>query len=483
MGALLPAYSPYFQSREARMMGVTAGIQSQLTMLIDLYQLTMAEGYWKLNKHEIPAVFALFFRTLPFGGGFAIACGLQAVIEAVSNFKFEQNDCEYLANLKTANGQALFDHSFLEALQKLKLTVDIFGIPEGTVVFSKEPLLRVQGPLWQCQLLETLLLNLINFPTLIATKAARVCLAAKGEPVIEFGLRRAQGIDGGLTASRAAYVGGVTSSSNVLAGFKYGIPIAGTHAHSWVMAFEDELEAFLAYAQVSPHNVILLVDTYDTINGIKNAIQVGKKLKNKGSQLLGIRLDSGNLAELSIKARQMLDEVGLKETKIVGSGDLDEYTIDQLKKEGAKIDIWGVGTRLVTGYDQPALGGVYKLMAIKGVDGKWQYKAKTTDDPHKKTIGGIHGVRRFSVENTFTRDVLYNLEKASPEPQENETVEDLLELIFHQGKLVYTPPKLSDIQLHTQSQLDKLPMALKQLKPEIQYIVVTPRPSPRKGGG
>ena len=238
------------------------------------------------------------------------------------------------------------------------------GIPEGTIVFPHEPLLRVHGPLLQAQLLETALLNIVNFQTLVATKAARVVLAARGEPVLEFGLRRAQGIDGALAASRAAYLGGCAATSNVLAGRLYGIPVRGTHAHSWVMCFDDELEAFRAYARAMPNNCVFLVDTYDTLDGVRHAIEVGQELRRQGHEMIGIRLDSGDLAWLSIEARRMLDEAGFPKATIVASNELDEQIIASLKDQGATIGVWGVGTRLVTAYDQPALGGVYKLAAI-----------------------------------------------------------------------------------------------------------------------
>lgn len=441
-------------------------------LLTDLYQLTMAEGYWKLGKHSQRAVFELFFRELPFGGGYAVFCGLESVLKMVSNFAFTEADIHYLSTLTGAQAQPLFSNDFLQALLALRLTIDIDSLEEGILVFPKEPLLRVEGPLWECQLLETILLNLINFPTLIATKAARICYAAEGDSVIEFGLRRAQGPNGGLTASRAAYVGGAASTSNALAGQYYGIPVAGTHAHSWIMAFDDERTAFFSYSEAMPHNCILLVDTYNTMQGIQNAIAVGLKLKAMGHALLGIRLDSGDLARLSILARQLLDAAGLYDTKIVASSDLDEYKITDLKKAGAKITVWGVGTRLATAFDQPALGGVYKLVAIQNANQQWEYKAKQTDDIKKQTIPGIHCIRRFYQQEYMVRDVVYDNNQPPPKPNyPNETFEDLLKPIVRQGKVIYEPPLLTDSRNKTFEQLKKLPINLKALKPTQNYPV------------
>ncbi|RYF55329.1 MAG: nicotinate phosphoribosyltransferase, partial [Cytophagaceae bacterium] len=333
---------------------------TSLSLLTDLYQVTMAYGYWKSGTAEKEAVFNLYFRKNPFGGGFTVACGLANAIGYVTHFGFTKKDLRYLRTLTGSDGEPLFETAFLDYLGALKLTVDIDAMPEGTVVFPNEPLVRVRGPILQCQLLETPLLNLINFETLIATKAARLRLVADTDTLLEFGLRRAQGVDGGMTASRAAYIGGCDATSNVLAGKHYDIPVRGTHAHSWVMSFDSELEAFETYADVLPNNVTLLVDTYDTIQGVRNAIEAGQRLRERGYRLSGIRLDSGDLAYLSIEARKLLDAAGFTDTAIVASNDLDETIINSLKQQGAKITVWGVGTKLVTAYDQPALGGVYK---------------------------------------------------------------------------------------------------------------------------
>ncbi len=285
-------------------------------------------------------------------------------------------------------------HGFLDYLRDLKFACDVDAVPEGTPVFPYEPLVRVKGPILQAQIIETLLLTIINFQTLIATKAARVNIAARGEDVLEFGARRAQGVDGALTASRAAYIGGCAATSNVMAGKVWNIPVKGTHAHSWVMLFEDELEAFQTYARTMPNNCVFLVDTYDTLAGVRHAVEVGKWLRENGHKLLGVRLDSGDLATLSIGARQILDEAGFEDAAIVASNDLDEYLIRSLKEQGAKISVWGVGTRLATAYDQPALGGVYKLSAVLE-NGKWQPRLKLSEQTVKISNPGILQVRRF----------------------------------------------------------------------------------------
>lgn len=371
-----------------------------LTLLTDLYQLTMARGYHALGRHEQPAVFHLFFRRAPFAGGYAIAAGLQGAVDLIRDFRFEDDDLAYLATIEGNDGQPLFPDDFLAYLGGLKLTVDVDAVPEGTAVFAHEPLLRITGPILQGQLLETALLNVVNFQTLIATKAARVCDSARTanqqDTVLEFGLRRAQGPDGALTASRAAYLGGCHATSNVLAGKTFGIPVRGTHAHSWVMSFDDEMESFDAYAKALPNNCVFLVDTYDTLRGVDHAIAAGHKLRERGHELAGIRLDSGDLAWLSIEARKKLDDAGFPDAKIVASNDLNEALIRDLKQQGARIAVWGVGTQLATAYDQPALGGVYKLAAMQEPDGTWTPKVKLSEDTVKTSIPGRLQVRRLT---------------------------------------------------------------------------------------
>jgi nicotinate phosphoribosyltransferase len=378
------------------------------TLLTDMYQLTMSYGYWKAGLAEREAVFHLFFRENPFHGGFTLSCGLGDCVKYMLGFRFGDNDLAYLAELKGDDDQPLFEAAFLEYLRELRLRFDVDAIPEGSVVFPHEPLLRVRGPILQAQLMETALLNIVNFQSLIATKAARICLAAQGDPVVEFGLRRAQGVDGALTASRAAYVGGCAATSNLMAGKLFGIPVRGTHAHSWVLAFDDELAAFNAYADALPNNAYFLVDTYNSLDGVKHAVEVGKRLQKSGHRLGGIRLDSGDLAYLSIEARKILDAGGFKDALILASNDLDEHLIASLKQQGAAIQVWGVGTKLVTAYDQPALGGVYKLSALRRADGTWAHKLKLSEQAAKVNNPGLLQVRRFQQGREFIGDAIFD---------------------------------------------------------------------------
>ena len=379
-----------------------------LSLLTDFYQITMAYGYWKAKVNSKEAVFHMFFRNNPFKGGFTIACGLEYVIDYLENFSFDKTDVAYLASLRGNDGKPVFEKGFLDYLGDLKFECDVDAVPEGTVVFPHEPLIRVQGPIIQSQILETVLLNIINFQTLIATKAARMLIASQGEPILEFGLRRAQGIDGALAASRAAYIGGCSATSNVLAGKLFGIPARGTHAHSWVMSFDDEIEAFKEYAKALPNNCVFLVDTYDTLEGVKRAVDAGKWLRRQGHELIGIRLDSGDLAYLSIEARKILDAEGFPDAKIIASNELDENIIVSLKDQGAKIAVWGVGTKLITAYDQPALGGVYKLSAVRAPGGEWKYKVKLSEQAAKVSNPGILQARRYSKGGQAIADVIYD---------------------------------------------------------------------------
>jgi nicotinate phosphoribosyltransferase len=382
--------------------------KSSLGLLTDLYQLTMAYGYWKTGCHDREAVFHLFFREHPFGGGFAVAAGLATVAEYLEGLRFDRDDLAYLAGLRGNDDRPLFEPAFFDYLAHIRLECDVHGIPEGTIVFPHEPLLRVTAPLLQAQLLETALLCIVNFQTLVATKAARVALAARGEPVLEFGLRRAQGIDGALAASRAAYLGGCSATSNLLAGRLFGIPVRGTHAHSWVMCFDDELEAFRAYARAMPNNCVFLVDTYNTLDGVRHAIEVGREMRRQGHEMIGVRLDSGDLAWLSIEARRLLDDAGFPKALILASNDLDERIIASLKDQGATIGVWGVGTRLVTADGQPALGGVYKLAALRDRQGQWQYKVKLSEQAVKVSNPGILQVRRYCHRGEAVGDVIFD---------------------------------------------------------------------------
>ncbi|WP_052592018.1 nicotinate phosphoribosyltransferase [Aureispira sp. CCB-QB1] len=439
--------------------------QTNLGLLTDLYQLTMAYGYWKTGSAEDEAVFHLFYRKPPFGAKYTIACGLEDVIHFLNEFRLTPSDLAYLKSLKTSNNQVLFEPEFLDYLSHLKFTCDIDAVEEGTVVFPHEPLLRVTGPLLQAQLIETFLLNSLNFQTLIATKAARIVAAAGGDAVLEFGLRRAQGIDGGLSASRAAYIGGCVATSNLLAGRIYDIPVKGTHAHSWVMSFDNELDAFEAYARTLPHNCIFLVDTFDSIKGIEKAIQVAQQLREKGQNFLGIRLDSGDLCTLSIQARALLDAAGFEQAKIVASDNLDEHKISHLKAKGALIDVWGVGTNLVTAKDEPALGGVYKLAAIKKQGSDWVYKLKLSNTPNKVSTPGILQVRRyFMSDGQPFGDMIWNTDNTELFPliqsfdgrtivADNRLFKDLLIPIFRKGELVYQSPSIHQIRRHRQEQV------------------------------
>jgi nicotinate phosphoribosyltransferase len=456
-----------------------------LALLTDLYQLTMAYGYWKNGTADREACFHLHFRKPPFSGGYAIACGLASVIDFVKKHQFGDGDLAYLAQLQGADGKPLFDRAFCVYLRRMRFNLEIDAVPEGTAVFGDEPLVRVKGPLLQCQIVETALLNMINFNTLIATKSARVCQAAQGDAVLEFGLRRAQGVDGAISASRAAFVGGCAATSNVLAGKFFGIPVKGTHAHSWVMSFDSELEAFDAYARAMPNNCIFLVDTYDTIQGVRNAITVGHKLRERGHELQGIRLDSGDLAYLSIEARRMLDEAGFPDAKILASNDLDEYLIADLKQQGATISVWGVGTRLVTAYDQPALGGVYKLSALRDADKQWRHKIKLSEQSAKISIPGIQQVRRYRDDaGVFIADAIYDTLTGigdgctviDPADMTRRKVihpgtayDDLLVPVFRDGKCVYDQPPLPQIRQRTLDQLAALHGSVKRFKNPHRY--------------
>lgn len=455
-----------------------------LGLLTDLYEMTMAYGYWKLGRADHEAVFHLFFRKHPFNGGYTIACGLAYVMDYLKQFHFDEQDTAYLAGLTGNDGRPLFEAAFLDYLRGLRFTCDVDAVPEGTVVFPQEPLVRVQGPILQAQIIETALLNMVNFASLIATKAARICGAAEGEPVLEFGLRRAQGIDGGLAASRAAYIGGCSATSNVLAGRLFGIRVGGTHAHSWVMSFDDEIEAFDSYARALPNNCIFLVDTYDTLEGVRRAIEVGYRLRDRGHEMIGIRLDSGDLAYLSIEARRMLDEAGFAKAVIVGSNDLDERIIASLKDQGARIAVWGVGTCLATAHDQPALGGVYKLGAVREPGGVWQHKIKLSEQAAKTTTPGRLGVRRYLKGKSYQADMIYDLDRGVPAEQvivdpldatrrkilgSDLRHEDLLVPVFRAGRQVYDPPVIDASRKRTAEQLAGFHAGVKRFTNPHQY--------------
>jgi nicotinate phosphoribosyltransferase len=451
-------------------------------LLTDLYELTMAQGYWATGRAEIDSVFQLFFRSEPFSGGYALVAGLEPALDYLEGLRFEPEDLAYLATLRGGDDQPIFRPRFLDFLAGFRLALDVDALPEGTVAFAHEPLLRVTGGLLGAQLVETALLNLVNFATLVATKAARIVRAAAGGQVIEFGLRRAQGPDGGLTAARSAFVGGAVATSNVEAGRRFGIPVRGTHAHSWVLSFDSELEAFRAYAEALPNNVVFLVDTYDSLTGVDHAIEVGGALRADGHDLAGVRLDSGDLAYLSQQARRRLDEAGFERTQILASNDLDEETIESLRDQDARIDAWGVGTRLVTADGTPALGGVYKLTAIRDNWGAWRHVIKVSEQPAKTTIPGIIGVRRYYDERgTAAGDAIHDelteatrpvliIDPASPYRRkvlrDEWEQEELLVPVMRGGRRLAPSPPLLEVQARAAASLRRFdPAVLRRVNP------------------
>ncbi len=454
-------------------------------LFTDLYELTMANGFHVSGTDGLEACFYLAFRDNPFGGGFSVACGLEQAVEYLEHLTFSDEDIAFLAEQTGNDGAPIFDATFLERLRDFEFDCDVDAVPEGTVVFPGEPIVTVTGPIIAAQLVETALLNIINFQTLVATKAARVVHAAAGDPVVEFGLRRAQGPDGGLSASRAAYIGGCTGTSNTLAAREYGIPVAGTHAHSWVMAFGDELEAFEAYADAMPNNCTFLVDTYDTLRGVERAAKVATRLREQGHEMVGIRIDSGDLSWLSIHARAILDEAGFPEAKIVASNELDEYLIESLKDQGAAIDLWGVGTKMVTGYDQPALGGVYKLSAVRRPGGEWEPRLKVSEQTAKITTPGVLGVKRYAHEGAWVGDMIYDVSGPGSDAPvmvdpgdptrrkslEGATGDDLLVPIFRAGTRVYDLPALTQVRDRVREQIAQLdPSIVRFLNPHVYPV-------------
>jgi putative nicotinate phosphoribosyltransferase len=448
-------------------------MERNFTLLTDFYELTMMQGYLKSGKHKEKVIFDMFYRKNPCGNGFAICCGLEQVVEYIRNLNFSEEDIDYLRSLGT------FDEDFIEYLRGFHFTGDIYAIPEGTVVFPKEPLIKVIAPVIEAQLVETAILNLVNHQSLIATKAYRVVHAAQGDGVMEFGLRRAQGPDAGIYGARAAVIAGCIGTSNVYAGQKFRVPVLGTHAHSWIMSFPTELEAFKAYARLYPNNCILLVDTYDTLkSGVKNAILCYDAMKEEGITLkrFGIRLDSGDLAYLSKKARKMLDEAGYPDAIISASNDLDENLIESLKAQGACITSWGVGTNLITSESQPSFGGVYKLAATYSDDGKWVPKIKLSENSEKITNPGNKQIYRIIEKDSGKVFADYiALEDESFSEKEDLVLFDpidtwkkstlkggsyemrpLLVPIFLGGKLVYNCPSVEEIKAHCKREQESL---------------------------
>jgi len=451
--------------------------KSSLGLLTDLYEITMAYCYWQQKIGDRKASFYYSFRKTPFKGGYAVIAGLKNFIEYVESLQFDKSDIAYLSTLKSPSGDRLFKPEFLRYLEGFRFTCDIDAVPEGSVCFPNQPIIRVNGPIIQAQLIESALLNIMNFQTLIATKSSRICFAADRDPVIEFGLRRAQGIDGALSASRASYIGGCSATSNTLAGKLFGIPVVGTHAHSLIMAFDSEYQAMDAYSQAMPSSCVFLLDTYDTISGTKNAVKVAHKLRKDGFEMIGVRIDSGSLHSLSKEVRAILDAEGFKDAKIMATNDLDEHAIHALKSKGSCINMWGVGTNLVTGKEQPALDGVYKLAALCDEKGIWHKKFKLSDDLLKTSMPGLLQTRRYINNGQYVGDVVYDELLESPKdsyiefcPSNKEITldgsieyKDLLLPIMRSGTSVYEHPSLQQIRTSASLELKKIPFRIKQL--------------------
>ncbi|MBP3409791.1 MAG: nicotinate phosphoribosyltransferase [Clostridia bacterium] len=454
-----------------------------LTMLTDLYQLTMMYGYFKSGMRNNMATFDMFYRSKDESTHYAVFAGLEQLIDYLQNLRFEDEALDYLRSLN------IFDEDFMQELKNFKFHGDVYAVPEGTIVFSNEPLIRVTAPIFEAQLIETALLNIINHQTLIATKASRVVQAAEDDMVMEFGLRRAQGPDAGIYGARAAIIGGCRSTSNVLTGQMYNIPIAGTHAHSWVMSFPDEITAFRKYAEMFPSSCLLLVDTFDTLrSGVPNAITVFRELREKGYEPKGIRLDSGDLAYLSREARKMLDEAGFPDTVICASGDLDENLIRDLKLQGACINTWGVGTKLITSEDCPSLGGVYKMSA-EYEDGRVVPKIKISENPVKITNPGEKKLWRIYDKDSgkAVADLISLSHETYDESKPltiydpintwksmtltNYTMKDLHVQIFNKGECVYESPSLAEIQKHCAEEMDTFWEQYKRLLNPHRYKV------------
>ena len=463
-----------------------------LTLLTDLYELTMMQGYY--DKQDNPTViFDVFYRSNPYSSGYAIAAGLEQVIEYVKNLNFSYDDVDYLRSLH------IFSEDFLQYLSGYHFTGSIYAIPEGSLIFPKEPILKVVAPIMEAQLVETAILNILNHQCLIATKSSRIVYAAGDTGVMEFGLRRAQGPDAGLYGARAAVIAGCVGTSCVLTGKLFDVPVMGTHAHSWIMSFPDEYTAFKAYADLYPEGCTLLVDTYDTLkSGVPNAIRVFQEMKDAGisPRKLGIRLDSGDLAYLSKKARKMLDEAGFEEATICASNDLDEYLIHDLKMQGAAIDSWGVGTNLITSKDCPSFGGVYKLAAIQNKNGEFEPKIKLSENTEKITNPGNKTVYRIYEKETGKMKADYICfvdEEINPEedlllfdPSETwkktkmkagtYTVREMMQPIFINGECVYTSPSVKEIAAYCRQEKDTLWDESKRLfNPHQMYIDLSPR--------
>ena len=443
-----------------------------LTLLTDLYELTMMQGYYEKGQNE-NVIFDVFFRQNPCNNGYSVCAGLDQVIDYIKNLHFTYDDVDYL------RGLGIFKEDFLHYLSGFHFSGDIYAIPEGTVVFPKEPLLKVVAPIMEAQLVETAILNIINHQSLIATKTSRIVFAANGDGIMEFGLRRAQGPDAGLYGARAAMIGGCVGTSNVLAGQMFDVPVMGTHAHSWIMSFPDEYTAFKTYAEMYPDNCTLLVDTYDTLkSGVPNAIRVFQEFKDAGKPLnkYGIRLDSGDLAYLSKEARKMLDEAGFPEATICASNDLDEFLLHDLKMQGAAIDSWGVGTNLITSKDCPSFGGVYKLAAIQNEEGEFVPKIKISENTEKITNPGNKTIYRIyeKASGKIKADLICFADEVIDPKQDlllfdpmdtwkktklaggTYTVREILLPIFKNGECLYKSPTLKEIAAYCREEKDTL---------------------------
>lgn len=408
-----------------------------LSLLTDFYELTMMQGYFLTGKHE-EVVFDYFTRKNPFKGGYTVFAGLVPLLEEISNLQFTEEEIEYLRD------QDLFKEDFLDFLSDFSFQGDIYSVKEGQIVFPDEPVVRVHGSLLEAQLIESLLLNNLNFQSLIATKTARIIQSAEDKPVLEFGLRRAQGKDGALSAARASYIGGIAATSNTLAGKIYDIPVSGTMAHSWVMSFESELQSFHEYARIYPHNCVLLVDTYNTLkSGVPNAIDIFKTLQEKGVDNFGIRLDSGDLEYLSKKSRKMLDEAGCQEAKIYASSELDEHIIEELMDKKSPIDAWGIGTKLITANPDPSLSGVYKLVAKKKGN-QLKPVIKVSNNPVKMTNPGVKNVMRFyDSEGKMKADLLYDQKE---EEKLEKKIAEHDRICFHHPSIDYAHFDMTDYE-------------------------------------
>jgi len=439
-----------------------AGVPRGSALLTDLYQLTMMNGYLEHGEEETRAAFDLFFRRAVFGGRYLVVAGLEDAVRFLQELVFTGDEIEYLRSLE------LFGDEFLEYLSGFRFTGDLHAMPEGTPVFPGEPVLRIEAPLLEGQLVETALLNIVGYQTLIATKASRVVRAADGDPVIDFGLRRAHGTNGAFLATRAAFIGGVQGTSNVLAGRRLGIPVRGTMAHSWMLSFDSELEAFRAYADVYPEGTILLLDTYDTLrSGLPNALTVAGEMREQGHRLLGVRLDSGELTALSLEVRERLDRSGLEDALVFASGDMDEHRIAALKAQGACIDAWGVGTRLITAHGDPGHSGVYKLAAVER-DGAWTSKHKVSDEEGKATLPGRKQVwRRFGDDGLAESDLI----ALHDEPVEHGEADALLVPVLEGGELLGPLPTLEAAQVRARAELDQFASGVLRLDEPGAYPV------------